>query len=292
MSQAHIALLPARGVIAVSGPEATHFLDNLVTNDMALLDSQAAMHAALLTPQGKILFEFLVVKSPDGFLLETDRAMTADLLKRLTIYRLRAKVSLNDLSSSRTVVAAWGGEPPELPLAISYPDPRSAALGHRMIMAPEMVEKLTSEDEGVASYDRVRIAAGIAEAGRDYAYADAFPHEANFDRLGGVSFTKGCFVGQEVVARMQHKTVVRKRIVRVTGEAPLSEGADVAAGAATIGRIGSVDGCNALAMLRLDRALEARTKGQSLNAGDATVTADQAALDAYEAAASAKAASP
>ena len=290
MSQAHIALLPARGVVAVSGAEARQFLDNLITNDLELLETQAAMHAALLTPQGKILFEFIVVKRPDEFLLETDRATVSDLLKRLTLYRLRAKVTLNDLSSSRTVVAAWGGPPPDIALAVTFRDPRCSDLGYRMIMAPEMAEKLAPENEGPGAYDRVRIAAGVAEGGRDYALGDAFPHEANFDRLGGVSFTKGCFVGQEVVARMQHKTVVRKRIVRVTSEAPLSEGADVKVGEAVIGRIGSVDGRNGLAMLRLDRALEARTKGQPLMSGSATITADAAALEAFQSASSAHAA--
>lgn len=289
MSQAHIALLADRGVIAVSGEEARHFLDNLVTNDMDLLDTQDAIHAALLTPQGKILFEFMVVKHSAGFLLETARATSGDLLKRLTLYRLRAKVALNNLSASRTVVAAWGGPPPEVPLAVTYADPRAPGLGHRLIMAPEMEQKLAAEDEGVSAYDRHRIALGVPEAGRDYPLGDAYPHEANFDHFGGVSFTKGCFVGQEVVARMQHKTVVRKRIIRVVGDGPLTEGADISIGTATIGRIGSVDGHDGLAMLRLDRAVEAHTKQLSLTSEGTVISADSAALDAFTAAAQARA---
>lgn len=281
MSQAHIALLADRGVIAVSGEDARNFLDNLITNDMGLLDVQDAIHAALLTPQGKILFDFMVVKGPGGFLLETERAKAADLLKRLTLYRLRAKVVLNDISSSRTVVAAWGGEPPAVPLAVTYADPRAAGLGHRLIMAPEMAQKLSAEDEGIAAHDRHRIALGVPEAGRDYALGDTFPHEADFDRLNGVSFGKGCFVGQEVVARMQHKTVVRKRIVRVTGQAPLVEGANICVGTAVIGRVGSVDGRDGLAMLRLDRALEAHTKQQPLTSEGNVIIADPRALDDY-----------
>ena len=280
-SPSHIALLPDRGVIAVTGEDARTFLDNLITNDMDLLDRQDAIHAALLTPQGKILFAFFVVKQVDGFLLDTARAGVADLMKRLTLYKLRAKVTLNDISSSRTVVVAWGGPPPAVPLAVAFRDPRHANLGHRLIMAPEMAAKLAAEDEGVAAYDRHRIALGVPEAGRDYLLGDTFPHEANFDGQAGVSFTKGCFVGQEVVARMQHKTVVRKRVVPVTVDGSLVEGGDVKIGEAVIGRIGTADGARALAMLRLDRTTEARAKGQTLTADGVALHADPTALDAF-----------
>ena len=291
MSQAHIAILADRGAIAVTGEDARHFLDNLITNDMGLLDSQDAVHAGLLTPQGKILFEFIVIRRPEGYLIETARAAAGDLLKRLTLYRLRAKVALNDLSASRTVVAAWGVPVPELPLAVAYADPRTPALGHRLIVAPEIAAKLEAADEGRTAYDRHRIALGVPEAGRDYQLGDAFPHEADFDRFAGVSFTKGCFVGQEVVARMQHKTLVRKRVIRITGSAPLTSGADIHIGTATIGRIGTVDGPDGLAMLRIDRALEARSKGQSLTSDGATnIVADAGSLDAYAAAAQSRAA--
>ena len=281
MPTSHIALLPDRGVIAVTGEDARAFLDNLITNDMDLLDGQDAIHAALLTPQGKILFAFFVVKQQDGFLLDTARAGVADLMKRLTLYKLRAKVALNDISSSRTVVVAWGGPPPAVPLGAAYEDPRNPQLGHRLIIAPEIAQKLAGEDEGVAAYDRHRIALGVPEAGRDYLLGDTFPHEANFDGQAGVSFTKGCFVGQEVVARMQHKTVVRKRVVRVTGDGPLVESGDVKIGEANIGRIGSAAGKEALAMLRLDRAVEARGKGQSLTGDGVAIHVDPTALDAF-----------
>ena len=292
MSTPPVALLPDRGVVSVTGDDARGFLDNLVTNDMDLLDRQPAIHAALLTPQGKILFAFFVVKVPDGFLLETSRMAAADLVKRLTLYKLRAKVALNDISASRAVVVSWGEEQPELPLALSYPDPRSVALGWRHLMAPEMAQKLAPQDAGAAAYDRHRIGTGVPEAVRDYLLGDTFVHEANFDGQGGVSFTKGCFVGQEVVARMQHKTVVRKRVVRVAGASPLTEGADVLVGEAVIGRIGSTDGCAGLAMLRLDRALEAHGKGQVVTAAGVELTVDRDALEAYQAAAKARAAQP
>jgi len=291
MSASHIAILADRGIVSVSGEDARSFLDNLITNDMDGLDLGPSVHAALLTPQGKILFEFFVVRHQDNFLLDTLRSSVSDLLKRLTLYRLRAKVSLNDLSPSRVVVASWGGPPPDLPLAVAYPDPRAQGMGTRFITTPEMAEKLASEDAGVAAYDRHRIALGVPESGRDYALGDTFPHEANFDRLAGVSFTKGCFVGQEVVARMQHKTVVRKRVVRIAGDAPLTSGADIKIGDAVIGRLGSTDGSKGLALLRIDRAVEAGAKGQTLTAGPISVTVEGEALAAYEAAARTRATS-
>jgi hypothetical protein len=284
MSKTHFAILPDRGVVAVTGEDARHFLDNLVTNDMALLDGQDAMHAALLTPQGKILATFFVVGRPDGYLMETGRQEAADLVKRLSLYKLRAKVALNDISENRVVVASWGGPPPSDLLGVTYTDPRHRGLGHRTIMAAPMAAKLAAEDEGPEAYDRHRIGLGVGQAGIDYKLGDAFPHEANLDRQAGVSFTKGCFVGQEVVARMQHKAVVRKRVTRIEGTAPLVAGAAIMAGEAEIGTIGSVAGTAALAMLRLDRALEAQQKGEALTAGDIPLTVEPAALEAYRSA--------
>lgn len=289
MSKAHVAVLEDRGVVSVTGGDARTFLDNLITNDMDRLDAEPAMHAGLLTPQGKILFEFLVVGTADGYLLDTSAAKAPELVKRLGLYRLRAKVALNDLSSSRVVVAAWGGQPPDLPLAISYPDPRHPGLGCRLIMAPEMAAKLGIEDANAEAYHAHRIALGVAEAGRDYPLGDTFPHEANFDRLHGVSFTKGCFVGQEVVARMQHKTVVRKRVVAIAAATDLISGSEIRVGDAVIGTVGSVAGPRALALLRLDRAAEADAKALPLLAGDIAVSVDPATLQAYASAAAARA---
>ncbi len=283
MTTPHLARLTDRGVVSVTGDGARAFLDNLITNDMDLLDRQDALHAGLLTPQGKILFAFFVVPVADGYLLETGRAQVADLVKRLTLYRLRAKVTLNDLSDSRTVIATWGGPPPQVPLATIYADPRAPGLGHRLMMAPELAAKLSAEDAGAAAYDRHRIALGVPEAGRDYVLADAFPHEACFDRMAGVSFTKGCFVGQEVVARMQHKTVVRKRVVPIVAEDGLTEGADIQLGEATIGRVGTAAGTAGLALLRLDRAAEAKAKGQPLTANGVEIVVESRALAAYAA---------
>jgi folate-binding protein YgfZ len=130
-------------------------------------------------------------------------------------------------------------------------------------------------------YDALRVRLGIPEGSKDYDFGDAYPHEADFDLLGGVSFTKGCYVGQEVVARMQNKSVVRKRAVKISGDAPLTSNIDVLLGEIPIGRVGTVDGNAGIAMLRLDRVLEAEQKNQKLTAGGIVITPDDAALDRY-----------
>ncbi|MFV0299089.1 MAG: YgfZ/GcvT domain-containing protein, partial [Hyphomicrobiaceae bacterium] len=262
MSTADMALLPERGILSVTGEDARHFLDNLITNDMDLLDTQPAMHAGLLTPQGKILFAFFVIRQDDGYLIETSAKAVPELVKRLTMYKLRAKVTITDISSSRAVAVAWNGEPPTDPHLVAFPDPRQSDLGWRLIMTPDLAGTLTSNKSLEPDrWHAHRIGLGVPEAEFDYPIGDTFPHEADFDLFNGVSFTKGCFVGQEVVARMQHKTVVRKRVVPVTGAHHLATGTPINVGAAEIGRIGSVAGSNALALLRLDRVAEAEEKG-------------------------------
>jgi tRNA-modifying protein YgfZ len=145
---------------------------------------------------------------------------------------------------------------------------------------------------GAYDYHAHRIAVGVPEGGEDYDFGDAYPHEADFDLFNGVSFTKGCYVGQEVVARMQNKTVARKRVAKVTGAGRLETGQNVMFGDVPIGKVGSVFGVNALAMLRLDRAIEALEKGILLTAGGVALVADEAALDRYRASTAARPSAP
>jgi folate-binding protein YgfZ len=276
MMQAKIAVLADRGVVRVAGEDAAKLLQGVITSDMDVLAAQAAIHAALLTPQGKILFEFFVVQTPGGFLLETGAEQAAGLAKRLAMYRLRAKVEIADVSAEYKVLALWGpsaSSPGGTAGTVSFADPRLPALGMRILAEAGFATDISSAANGFDArpedYHAHRIALGVPEAGKDYPLGDTFPHEADLDQLRGVSFDKGCFVGQEVVSRMQHRAHVRKRVVPVeaAGAGELHSGADVMAGAAAIGRIGSVAGRRALALLRLDRAAEARTKGEPLTAG-------------------------
>ena len=270
MTSAKIALLADRGVVRVTGEDAEKLLQGIVSNDMDLLASQPAIHAALLTPQGKILFDFFVVKTGDGFLLEIARDKSADLAKRLNLYKLRAKVDIRDVSDEYRVLAMWGSSHSfgEATGTVSFPDPRLPALGSRILAEVRLAaaSATNSLDASPEDYHAHRIALGVPEGGKDYVLGDTFPHEADLDQLNGVSFSKGCFVGQEVVSRMQNRANVRKRVVPIEGEAPLTPGAEVKAGAAAIGSVGSVAGRLALALVRLDRAAEAKAKGQVLTA--------------------------
>lgn len=277
MTQATI--LADRGVVSVLGPDAGKLLGGLVTNEMSRLDAAPALYAALLAPQGKVLFDFLVVKTAEGFLLDTLRLRAADLVKRLAMYKLRADVEIRDVSADYVVGALWDGAPGEARDGITaYPDPRLPELGYR-VLAPagtsgaDLAAAMGAVQSSDEAYHMHRIGLGVPEGGRDFAFGDTFPHEALFDQLDGVSFTKGCFVGQEVVSRMQHRTTVRKRIVSVLSDAALPrETLPVLVGTVEIGRLGSVAGARGLALVRIDRVAEALRDGVPLTVGGVPVS--------------------
>jgi folate-binding protein YgfZ len=264
-------LLADRGVLRVSGPQCETFLQDLVSNDVTTLASGQARYAALLTPQGKILFDMIVIaieeNSARAFLLDCARAQAADLAKRLGFYRLRAKVTIDDRSDEIAVLAYLGTEPRVDGIVVR--DPRSEALGFRAYM-PRAAATAASTD--IEPYEKCRIAAGAPKGGIDFPYGDAFPHEVNMDRLGGVDFKKGCYIGQEVVSRMQHRGTARKRIVTVefTGTAP-TPGAEIKAGDTSLGTMGSSAREHGLAMVRLDRVEEARAAGLASVASGTTI---------------------
>ena len=249
-----------RGVVEVNGPEARALLQRLVTNDVETLRPGEARYAALLTPQGKIMVDFIIVSSPtpdepERFLLDCPRELAADLAKKLTLYRLRAKVTVSDRSPELGAVALVQEiAPVDLGVSI-YADPRSAALGFRAIGPRDVIATLGAPD---VQRKTLRIEADVPEGGIDFAYGDTFPHEANLDRLNGVDFRKGCYVGQEVVSRMQHRSTTRKRVMPVTFEGdPPPPGAEIRSGDLPIGIMGSSAGGRGLALVRIDRAAEA-----------------------------------
>ena len=271
------AFLADRGVVRVEGEDASSFLQGLLTNDVAGLPAGEARYAALLTPQGKILFDFLVLRAPGAppaFLLDCPKALAADLAKRLSIYKLRAKVAIRDASDDFGIVADWGGAADFPPGAHVYADPRAASLGRRAILLCAAAEEVGGA--ALPAYEAARIAAGAPLGGVDFAYGDAFPHDADMDLFNGVDFHKGCYVGQEVVSRMKHRGEVRKRVVRVrlAGSAP-APGTPVTDGALAIGALGAAAGDKALALLRIDRAAEAQAAGRPLEAAGVTVTVEE-----------------
>ncbi|HEY5237345.1 MAG TPA: hypothetical protein VIJ62_03105 [Rhizomicrobium sp.] len=251
-----IAHLADRAVLAVSGPEARGFLQGLVTNDMEL---GGARYAALLTPQGKILFDFIVVERDDAFHVDCAKATRDALQKRLTLYRLRAKVEIaprDDLS----VMAAWdGGELPN-----SFSDPRLPELGLRAI-APT--------GRGDADYLSHRLAFGVPEAA-DFGQDKIFALDAGLHELNAVSFTKGCYVGQELTARMKHRGTARKRLLLVESldSSAIIADATITAETREIGNITSVYGARGFGLIRLDRLAEAGTAPLNANGIPVRVT--------------------
>jgi folate-binding protein YgfZ len=272
MSQGRIAELSRRGVVAVRGPDATKFLNDLVTSDVPE-SAGAAKFGALLSPQGKILFDFIVFSDGDGFLFDLPKAAVTDFVKRMGFYRLRAKVEIADLSAEREVVAAWGRAAAPIVDGPVAADPRLAALGFRALVPAGGDAAADYAEATVADYDAYRIALGVPEGGVDFAYGESYPHDADMDQLGGVDFTKGCYVGQEVVSRMQHRGTARRRFVLASATAGLpAMGSPVAAEGKAIGAIGSSAGRSGLAFVRLDRAKNAIDRGVPITADGVTLT--------------------
>ena len=213
--------------------------------------------------------DFLITEAPaghgGGFLIDCPRALAQALADKLGFYKLRAKVGIENLSDSLGVLAAWDGDPAVKP-DLTFADPRNAALGWRILVPEELKQKVAdligADLVDSAAYDAHRIASGVPRGGLDFIYGDAFPHETNMDRLHGVDFDKGCYVGQEVVSRMQHRGTARTRTVRIVldGFAP-EPGTAILAGDKPVGTIGSTAGHHGLALIRIDRAADALAAG-------------------------------
>ena len=266
------ALLPDRGVVKVAGDAARKFLNGLVTLDVAKVTPARAGFGALLTPQGKIIVDFLLAEAPPpdggGFFLDCPRALAPTLVQRLNFYKLRAPVIVEDLSETLGVLAVWDGAA-ATEYGLCYADPRLPALGLRCMLPPHLAADaaadLGAELVEPAAYEAHRIALGVPRGGLDFMYGDAFPHETDMDQLGGVDFDKGCFVGQEVVSRIEHRGTARTRVVPVAfdGFAP-EAGTPVSAGERAVGTLGSSAQGRGLALLRLDRAADALAAGEPL----------------------------
>lgn len=239
--------LPSRAVFSVKGEGAKDFLQNLVTADIEDLEPGQALYSALLQPQGKILFDFFILAEDGRYAIDCSRAQKADLLKRLTFYKLRAKVTLEDSDEEVGVAAVKPA------FGLSFTDPRAAQLGARIIA--ELGSLPEADDE---AYRGGRIRLGLADSDEDIGSGELFPHEANLDQLGAVSFKKGCFIGQEVVSRMEHRGTARSRIMPIhTPKSAPPKGTQITAGNKAIGSVLSSTNGDALALIRLDRLKDA-----------------------------------
>ena len=236
-------------ILAISGSDRRQFLQDLITNDIGRADADGIAYAALLTPQGKLIADFFVAAEDDRYLIDVDAAFGPQLAQRLTLYKLRADVQIDDAGLT---VTRGVGDPPDGALS----DPRHASLGWRSYSG-------ASGDE--TDWDALRVAHMVPSMGRELG-PESYILEMGFDRLNGVDFRKGCYVGQEVTARMKHKTDLRKGLARVRIEGTATEGADITADGKPVGTLHTRAGDEGLAYLRFDRA------GGEMAAGDAKIT--------------------
>jgi folate-binding protein YgfZ len=278
MPSVHLA---DRGVVRVSGEDAKAFLDGLVTCDLDRVSPAQPRFGALLTPQGKILFDFILFQAPPdiggGYYLDALKVHAPDLAKRLGFYKLRAKVAIENLSDTLAVVAGWDTPGPAEEAGLLAGDPRLADLGWRAVVAAADAAEFAADP--AEAYHARRIALGVPEGGRDFLFGDAFPHEALMDQLQGVDFDKGCYVGQEVVSRMQHRGTARTRIVPALYEGGFAAeaGVEVMAGGKVLGRTGTGAEGRGLLVIRLDRAADALSAGETIRAGGIPVTLEKPA---------------
>ncbi|MBV9571690.1 MAG: folate-binding protein YgfZ [Alphaproteobacteria bacterium] len=235
-------VLTDRVVIAISGPEAKSFLQGLTTNDINSLTPDVPLYSALLTPQGKVLFDFLLSERDEAIFLDCATSSAQALLKRLTMYRLRAKV---DLVLREDLAVCWNG-------AGGSADPRLTELGTRSVLPAN------SSDASIEYLSR-RLELGVPE-GADFGSDKMFALDAGLEELHGVSFEKGCYVGQELTARMKHRGTARKRLLPVSavdGNDLPSPGTEIRAINVALGEITSTYGTRGFALIRLDRWKEA-----------------------------------
>jgi folate-binding protein YgfZ len=284
MADARFALLEDRGILAVAGPDRRAFLQGLVSNDVGKVGPTQARYAALLTAQGKYLHDFMMVELGEALLLDGEGARLADLKRRLSVYRLRAKVTIDerpDLAVAAVfgegTLAALGlpGEPGGARAfagGVAFVDPRLAALGARSVLPREAVPSALTVaglvETGFGDYDRLRLGLGVADGSRDLVLEKSILLEAGFDELNGIDWNKGCYIGQELTARTKYRGLVKRRLmpVAISGPSP-PVGTPILAAGREIGEMRSSRDSRGLALLSIDVGL----RRQPLNAGDAIV---------------------
>ena len=283
-------MLDGRGVLAIEGEDARDFLQGLISNDIEKATEENAIYAALLTPQGKYLFDFMIVQQGERLLLEAEASRLRALSQRLMMYKLRAKVDIADVSNEIAVIALPGpegisafklsderGSAAQLDDGVVFVDPRLSALGARALLSRDSAQTILEARElnaaDLADYDSLRLQLGVPEGSQDLAVDKSTLLESGFEELNGVDFKKGCFVGQELTARMKYRALVKKRLIPVAfdGEPPAA-GAAIKAGDREIGEIRSADNGWGLALLRLDRLADVADQGETLVADGTTVT--------------------
>lgn len=249
--------LPARTLLRLEGPDTLALLERLVTHNTLDWADGEARYGALLTPQGKLIADYLALKTGDTVRLDVARAAADDLTRRFKLFRLRAEVEISPADDMAVALDPDG-----------FADPRGEHLPRRAFHPAG-----TLNAEGNTEWCKARLAAGIAEFGEDFESSEIFPSDINMDQLGGVDLKKGCFVGQEVVSRMHRRGNVRRRTVAISGEG-VAPGASVTAGGSTLGEVTSAQDQRGLARIRVDRLAKARAQESALLAGDGAAELD------------------
>jgi folate-binding protein YgfZ len=274
MTARSYAILDARGVVRLAGADVRAFLQGLVSNDVAEVGPGRAVYAAMLTPQGKYLHDFLVFALGDALALDCERARIDDLIRRLNMYRLRARIEIADVSDAYVVAALMEEAAPGLDAdGAVFPDPRLAALGWRAVLPREgagaRLEAAGFTPAGADAYDALRLSLGVPDGSRDIMVDKSFLLESNFEELNGVDFAKGCYVGQENTARQKHRGTVKKRLMPVAIDGPAPEpGTPILLDGRDAGTMRSSADGKGIALLRLE-AVESK---EPLVAGEARLT--------------------
>ena len=267
-------ILEDRQLIAFSGPDAEHLLHNVVTCNIESLEAGVAQIGALLTPQGKVMFDFVVSRqAPDRFTVEIQADHAAQFMQRMVMYRLRSKVEISQPAES-LVLISW--------------DEDSSEAGDRLrdvrfkdrVVTRQYVDEGTMD--GSEQWTQVRVHSGVPESGQDYALGDVFPHDISLDQNGGVDFKKGCYIGQEVVSRMHHRHTARRRILIASSEQGFGDETAIVSNGKALGTLGTKAGNLAMALCRIDRVKDAMDAGDEITVGDAVIELSLPSSVSYE----------
>lgn len=267
----HSLAINDRSIIEITGPDAAHFLERLITTDVEKLNVNELLPGALLSPQGKVLFDFLIGKLANGFFIDIADQLADTFAKRLKLYKLRSDVEISE-SIKQVTTISWEND--SVPSQID-----SAFIDKRFPDNEKVIRRYDKNSSPIAIYepalkqwDLLRIQYAIPESGKDFALNDVFPHDINFDQLGAISYKKGCYVGQEIVSRMHHRGTARRRTLIAEAEQNLPSSGTIEANGKTIGELGTVFDRQALALVRIDRAKAAMDNGIALTVNNIPLT--------------------
>lgn len=253
MVENHCSLtLENRRVLTITGEDRTHFLERLITTDVEKIGAGEMVAGALLSPQGKVIFDFLIGRIDDGFVIDISADLADSFKKRLTLYRLRSKVEISE-SPESVIGISWQNDSLTSESDSSFADKRFPPQEKVTRFYGKSLAALPFSQSSSNQWDLLRIKYGIAESGKDFKIGEVFPHDINFDQTGAISYKKGCYIGQEVVSRMHHRGTIRRRMLVVEAKDNLPAIGSIECEGKTIGNLGTVVGKHASAIVRIDK---------------------------------------